>query len=208
MNRRTFLASSIATAASAASPTPLAVAGALEKAAAWIGHVSCSFAMAYYLGPLDDRDKRPTASVDPFAKNPPSEEIPDLRILRSEKTGEIDTAKLIASATHRVRVPPEKLAALVGALLDSDIVAPVADCYEPHHVVICYNELGAPCGVIEICLSCVAFRIFPGGQIVRSDLYDIVQAARVLHDLGLPLNRNNMPLDAYAQDIQKRIKSQ
>ncbi len=206
MNRRALLASSIATVASAVTPDRPRVAIAVEKAAAWIGHVSCSFAMAYYLGPLDDRDKRPSPTGGPFAKNPPDEEIPPLRILRSEKTGEIDTAKLIASVTHRVRVPKEKLAILVGALLDSHIVAPVADCYEPHHVVICYNELGAPCGVIEICLICVAFRIFPGGQIVRSDFYDIVQAARVLADLGLPLNSNKLTIDAYAADIQKRNK--
>ena len=96
---------------------------------------------------------------------------------------------------------------MVKALLDSDIVAPVAECYEPHHVVIFYNELGVPCGVIEICLSCVAFRIFPGGQSVRSEYYHIVQAARVLAELGLPLNNKKLTIDAYALDIQKRIRS-
>lgn len=168
------------------------------------------FVMAYHLTSFKECDKRPDPDppdADPFNPDPdPSKHLPakgealkmpQSGILKNERTGKIDTAALIASAGKRVKVPTKSLESILTALLDSDTVAREAACYEPHHVIISYDQNGEPLGIIEICFSCVAFRIYPGGFLIRTDNYDIVEVARVLTELGLPLDEKNTSLKEY-----------
>ncbi len=206
MKRRALLSALTATAAaSAAAPShKLKLDGKdtdivkWPTSPGWLDYIEHSFAMAYYLGPPEERDKRPHGKGQP-------EQISETPILRSESAGALDIAALIARARQRTRVSDKQLASLAEALLDSDVEAPVKDCYEPRHIVICYGEMGDVCGVIEICLSCVSFRIYPGGRMIRSEWYDIIKAARILHELGLPLNDENETIEDYVKRMEEKI---
>jgi len=211
MNIRLFLAGTPVLAAvteAAENPQPGRDWKSNHKADQWIEAAYGSFAMAYFLKPLEDYDDRPDDPDFPFTdgerKKPSQRKY--VRVLRDEASGALDIANLVASASHRAKVPRGKMVELVKALLESDVEAPAHNCYVPHHVIVSYDRMGAVTGVIEMCVSCIGFRIYPGGSALRTPRYDFVRVARILVNLGLPLDNKNTSNEDYIRQVDLRLK--
>lgn len=167
-----------------------------ERAKAWMKVVKPAFAVAYFLGEADKKlDLRPGSVDDPFGKDAsgrPEDFVPGPRVLIGgfDVAGMkhyLDVANLIARVRQRARVPRDKLLTLMEGVVQPEVVSPIMECFDPHHVVICYNESGEPCGGVEVCLSCNACRFDPGSDMLTK-MCDTMKIARVLAEVGLPLD--------------------
>lgn len=227
MKRRTLLTTSAAvvtsaiTAASAAEDTSdeaFRKAPKKKRAEIWMQQVKPAFAVAYLLGGADEKkDTRPPLANDPFAEKDASgktvDELPTTRVLFCESSIDgadqfLDVANLVARVRQRARVPLDKLLTLVEAVVQPEITAPIMECYDPHHIVICYDMMGRPCGAVEICLTCNDRRLYPGGEILRENGCDMVKAARVLAEVGLPLSgEKNLSIKDYAKEVAEDIRT-
>jgi hypothetical protein len=226
MKRRTLLTASVSVAATAV-PSVSTAKGKSDKlfrqapmkkrAEVWMQQVKPAFAIAYFLGEADEKkDTRPPFGNDPFAKDAsgkPQETLPGTQVLLLESGIDgsdqfLDVANLVARVRQRARVPLEKLLTLVEAVVQPEITAPIAECYSPHHIVICYDKIGSPCGAVEICLTCNDRRMYPGGEILHAyDGCDIAKVARVLAEVGLPLSgERNLSVDDYAKEVAEQIR--
>lgn len=149
----------------------------------WMAMVDPWFVMVYHLGDFEECDKRPTH--DPFTPGG-EEKLPTPRFL-SQGSELLDVAAVIAATKKRIKISKEQFASLMEAVLDSNIEAFVADFYDPHHLVVCYDEFGAPKAAVEICFGCNQIRISPGHHLIASNRYDMVALARMFVSWGLPL---------------------
>lgn len=224
MNRRTLFTASAATLA-----TAVTCARAVEdmeeefykepvkeRAKAWMKVVKPEFAVAYFLGEADKKlDLRPGSVDDPFGKDAsgrPEDFVPGPRVLIGgfDVAGMkhyLDVANLIARVRQRARVPRDKLLTLMEGVVQPEVVSPIMECFDPHHVVICYNESGEPCGGVEVCLSCNACRFDPGSDMLTK-MCDTMKIARVLAEVGLPLDDKKTSIDDYAKQIAEDIREQ
>lgn len=221
MKRRTLLAASAASLAAATSVRAVEDADETfrkapvkERAKVWMKVVKPAFAVAYFLGEADQKlDRRPGSVEDPFGKDAsgrPEERVPGPRVLIGgfDVDGvkhQLDVANLIARVRQRARVPLEKLLTLMEGVVQPEVVSPIMECYDPHHVVICYTQDGEPCGGVEICLSCNACRFDPGSDMGTKSC-DTVKIARVLVELGLPLDDKKTSIDDYAREVVGEIR--
>ena len=158
------------------------------------------FIMVYHLGEFEECDKRPLQ--DPFAPGGEEklvEKLPMGRYLGGAFEI-LDVAAVIAAMKKRIRISKEQLSSIMAAVLDSNVQAMLADCYEPHHLVVCYDEFGTPKAAIEICFGCNQVRIRPGENLVMSNRYDMVALARLFVSWGLPLGgKEPRSLEEYEQ---------
>ncbi len=186
-----------------------------QWAQVWMQEVKPAFAVAYFLGDVDEKkDKRPALAGDPFAIKDASgkaeDRLPTTRVLlgpsgRGGQGLSLDVANLLARARQRARLPLDKLTTVVEAVVQPEAKAPIKECYDPHHVVICYDESGVPCGAVEICVSCNACRVYSGP--FQTQECDIVKVARVLVEAGLPLSgEKNLSIEDYAREVAREIR--
>ncbi|MGV3664200.1 MAG: hypothetical protein ACO1TE_28765 [Prosthecobacter sp.] len=224
MNRRTLFTACATTLAAAVTSASAAddpekefhKAPVKDRARVWLKVVKPAFAVAYFLGEADERlDLRPSSVDDPFGKDAagrPGDFLPGPRVLIGgvDMAGvkhHLDVANLIARVRQRARVPLDKLLTLMEGVVQPEVVSPIMECYDPHHVVICYNEHGEPCGGVEVCLSCNACRFDPGSDMLTK-MCDTVKIARVLVEVGLPLDDKKTSIDDYAKQIAEDIREQ
>jgi hypothetical protein len=225
MKRRTILTSSVSIAATAVASASTATdksdelfrqAPKKKRAEVWMQQVKPAFAVAYFLGEADEKkDTRPPFDNDSLAKaasGKTQETLPTTQVLFCESGIDgsdqvLDVANLVARVRQRARVPLAKLLTLVEAVVQPEITAPIMECYMPHHIVICYDEIGRPCGAVEVCLTCNDRRMYPGGEIFRENGCDMVKVARVLEEVGLPLSgEKSLSIDEYAKEVAEQIR--
>ncbi|WP_265595762.1 hypothetical protein [Verrucomicrobium sp. BvORR106] len=183
------------------------------------------FVVAYYLRDPEDADRRPKVpGADPFdggdagawanehgASSPAPTTAPTVeptrnlgyRILNHSGPGPVmvDVAALISRKVKEARVPGPEIAPLVAALLDSQELLTLKDCYSPRHLVLFYDSLGSVKAGLEICFSCESFRVVPVFQEGVSQTGDLLTVARLFDKLGLPLGHEGLTLKAYEEFI-------
>jgi hypothetical protein len=160
-----------------AEPVPFPLPGVIPEA---------SFCVAYVIRDPDVRDSRPD-SDNPFSTN--GESIPR-DILRSDC--KVDVAALVSRVTAQARLTKEQITGTYKAVIEGQSRFPVAECYDPHHLIICYSETGTPLSCIEICFTCNRVKITPESrQLNSSDHFfersDLIALARIFTELKLPL---------------------
>lgn len=179
MNLIRSLALSLITAGTiTAEPVPFPLPGITPEA---------SFCVAYVLRDPDARDSRP-APDDPFADN--GESLP-YNVLRSDGKV-VDVAALTSLVTAQAHLTKEQITATYKAVIDGQSRFPVMECYDPHHLIICYSETGTPLSCIEMCFTCNRVKIAPESRLLYTsnssvEQSDLIALARIFTELKLPV---------------------
>ncbi len=176
----------------------------------WMAMIDPWFIMVYHLGDFEECDKRLTHN--PFAPGDAEkfeEKLPTPRFL-GQGSELLDVAAVIAATKKRIKISKDQLTSILEAVLDSTIEALVASCYDPHHLVVCYDQFGSPQAAIEICFGCNQVRISPGHNLVVGNRHNMVALARLFVSWGLPLGgKEERSLEEYEQrDREWRKRSE
>jgi len=205
MNRRQLLATaSLSLAAKAALVGEEAKTPLPKVSEEWLKKVHPYFVVAYQFGDADPKETRPPLDDgDPFVKKGEPRK-PPLTVI--SEGGYLDVASLVARVQRRVSLDHAQFQSIIGPIFDGTEETNVSECYDPHHVIVAYDERGVPTGAIEICFSCQNIHIFPGGRDIRNDCHDLRPAAHLLFKLGLPLGEKYPSLKEYDADWTRRQK--
>jgi hypothetical protein len=166
-----------------------------------------AFCIAYVFRDADDRDLRPSLAADPFQTKDAKEESTSGVSILSQGEGVVNVDTLVSRATAQARVSKAQISRLTTALLKTDSLFPIFDCYDPHHALVFYSPQGDPLCCIEICFSCTGFRTSPKLRMRTLDEElkmvvgaDLLEIARLFHELKLPLT----PYKSF-EELEKRL---
>lgn len=166
-----------------------------------------AFCIAYVFRDADARDLRPGMAGDPFQTEGEKKESVREGSILSQGEGIVDVAALVSRATAQARVSKAQISRLTTAVLKSDSLFPIFDCYDPHHAFVFYSPHGDPLCCIEICFSCTGFKSSPKLRMmtVEEELKmvvgaDLLEVAKLFDELKLPLT----PYKSFAE-VEKRL---
>lgn len=166
-----------------------------------------AFCIAYTFRDADERDLRPRLAADPFAAKGEKEEGIREGSILSQGEGIVDVAALVSRVTAQARVSKAQISRLTTAVLKTDALFPIFDCYNPHHAFVFYSPHGEPLCCIEICFSCTGFKTSPTLRVATVDEEirgvvgaDLREIARLFDELKLPLT----PYKSFAE-LEKRL---
>ena len=203
MNRRQLLATASLTFAAKTALAEGPDKAKTEKLSeTWQKLAPAHFAMAYYFEDAGPEDRRPSSGNDPFTKKGQLED-PPLGIIGLGD--HFDVAGLVARVRNRVALSHADLQTIAVAVLDGTKETRLFDCYDPHHLIVTYNEIGSPTGAIEMCLQCQDIHVFPGGRALVNFCQDLRTVARLLSKAGLPLGKRYPSLQDYEADWEQRL---
>lgn len=183
-----------------------------------------TFCVAYNFRDADKRDARPSPFKSGDSK---SSEYKD----GSEDTyihnGSLllpkymfDTAGLLSRVTSQKminKVSAQRIFDLT--LKDNKRQYLTYDCYDPHHIIIFYQDYGIPVGCIEICFTCNRARISCRKKGTESTIRiypashpDFFAIATIIHESGLSLSpykslvEYKEKLDEQAKKVEQYLK--
>ena len=85
--------------------------------------------------------------------------------------------------TNGVRLMPEQIERLLGAVARPHAKHPVMRCYLPRHGFVFYNASNQPVAWVEICFECSGYRTSPP----LSHPFDLAALRTLAKDVGLPV---------------------
>ncbi|QIF01488.1 hypothetical protein [Roseimicrobium sp. ORNL1] len=166
-----------------------------------------AFCIAYAFRDADDRDLRPRLAADPFGTKGETEESTSGVSILSQGEGVVNVDTLVSRVTAQARVSKTQISRLTTALLKTDSLFPIFDCYNPHHAFVFYSSQGDPLCCIEICFSCTGFRTSPKLRMATMDEELRMVVGADLHEIARLFDELKLPLTPYKsfEELEKRL---
>lgn len=167
-----------------------------------------AFCVVYQFRDEDKRDVRPVTpkiKEDAPIENPFDDEIGEALHPRSHSLltdHGLDVAALSTRAVKSSILKKEVSDRVLASVNLSENPYPQADCYEPHHIFVFFDDNGQQVAAIELCFACNRATIMPE---LANENVDFLKLARIVTDAGLGLHSFDS-YDAYEKHLHDGVR--
>ncbi len=175
-----------------------------------------TFCVAYNFRDGDERDARPIPKDDPFGQD--GDDSEDAHISRGSLLIPdflLDTAGLVSRTTSQKKIKKDLAQKIFDLTLKENQANNIllgSDCYDPHHIIVFYQDFGIPVGCIEVCFTCNRAKIYhrknsidPAVRVYPTSQPDFLAIATLLDQVGLPLTPYKSLAD-YKVALEEKVK--
>ncbi len=167
-----------------------------------------AFCVVYQFRDEDKRDVRPVTpkiKEDAPIENPFDDEIGESLHQRSHSLLTdygLDVAALSTRAVKSSILKKEVSDRVLGSVYSSENQYPQADCYEPHHIFVFFDDKGQQVAAIELCFACNRATIMPK---LANEKLDFLKLAKIVTDAGLGLHSFDS-YEAYEKHLHNGLR--